>query len=78
MALNRRKANFILNEKTFIVSDFDSKERMNLIEFRDFLDDLIEDGYGDFILTADTQDGSSYNVRNEVLALEDSHEIQIF
>ena len=49
MSLNRRKANFVLNGKTFIVSDSEQKEQMTLIEFRDFLDDLIEDGYGDFI-----------------------------
>jgi hypothetical protein len=45
---------------------------------RDFLDYLIEEGYGDYDVEADTQDGSSYNVRDEVRVLRMSKIVTIF
>jgi hypothetical protein len=45
---------------------------------RDFLDYLIEEGYGDYDVEADTQDGSSYNVRDEVRILRMSKIVTIF
>ena len=35
-------------------------------------------GYGDYSVEADTQDGSSYSVRNEVLAYDLSKVVKIF
>jgi hypothetical protein len=45
---------------------------------RDFLNYLIKEGYGDYDVEADTQDGSSYNVRDEVRVLRMSKIVTIF
>lgn len=51
---------------------------LTVTELRDFLNYLIEEGYGDYDVEADTQDGSSYNVRDEVRVLRMSKIVTIF
>lgn len=51
---------------------------VTVAELRDFLDDLIEMGCGDFGVEADTQDGSSYDVRDEVRILRLSKMVVIY
>lgn len=51
---------------------------LTVTELRDFLNELIDAGYGDYSVEADTQDGDSYSVRNEVLAYDISKVIKIF
>lgn len=65
-------------EKIFglIVSD-DTVETVTVTEYRDFLNKLIEEGYGDYTLEADTQDGTTYNVRNEVTVYRKSETVII-
>ena len=46
-------------------------------ELRDFLNYLIEEGYGDYNVEAETQDGETYSVRDEVLVLSQSKVINI-
>lgn len=60
------------------VSGSSKKSELTVTELRDFLNELIDAGYGDYDVEADTQDGSTYSVRNEVLAFEYSKVIQIF
>lgn len=60
------------------VSSTSKKSELTVTELRDFLNELIEAGYGDYDVEADTQDGSTYSVRNEVLAYDYSKVIQIF
>ena len=47
-------------------------------ELRDFLNLLIEEGYGDYEVEADTQDGSSYDIRDEVLVFNHSKIVRVF
>ena len=54
------------------------KSELTVAELRDFLNELIDAGYGDYSVEADTQDGDSYSVRNEVLAYDISKVIKIF
>lgn len=51
---------------------------LTVTELRDFLNEMIEAGYGDYSVEADTQDGDSYSVRNEVLAFDVSKTVRIF
>ena len=51
---------------------------MTVSELRDFLNELVEAGYGDYDVEADTQDGESYSVRDEVLAFDLSKTVRIF
>lgn len=51
---------------------------LTVTELRDFLDDLIEEGYGDYDVEADTQDGSSYSVRDEVRVFRMSKTVTIY
>lgn len=51
---------------------------LTVTELRDFLDDLIEEGYGDYDVEADTQDGATYSVRDEVLVWRKSKTVNIF
>lgn len=55
-----------------------SYKELTVTELRDFLNELINAGYGDYCVEADTQDGSTYSVRNEVLAYDYSKVVQIF
>jgi len=60
------------------VSDSSKKSELTITELRDFLNELISAGYGNYIVEADTQDGASYSVRNEVLVYDLSKTIKIF
>ncbi len=51
---------------------------MTVSELRDFLNELVEAGYGDYDVEADTQDGESYSVRDEVLAFDVSKTVRVF
>lgn len=61
-----------------LISGTSEKSSMSVKELRDFLNELIDAGYGDYSVEADTQDGDSYSVRNEVLAYDISKVIKIF
>ena len=58
------------------VSDFEKKD-LTVTELRDFLNKLIEEGYGDYEVEASTQDGSTYSVRNEVLVYNKAKVVEI-
>ena len=60
------------------VSGSSVKSELTVSELRDFLNELIDAGYGDYSVEADTQDGDSYSVRNEVLAYNLSKVVKIF
>lgn len=51
---------------------------LTVIELRNFLNYLIEEGYGDYNVEADTQDGETYSVRDEVLVYRQSKVVNIF
>lgn len=55
-----------------------SVKSLTVTELRDFLNEMIEAGYGNYSVEADTQDGDSYSVRNEVLAFDVSKTVRIF
>lgn len=55
-----------------------SYKELTVTELRDFLNELISAGYEDYLVEADTQDGETYSVRNEVLAFDLSKTIKIF
>lgn len=55
-----------------------SVKSLTVTELRDFLNEMIEAGYGNYSVEADTQDGYSYSVKNEVLAFDVSKTIRIF
>ena len=61
-----------------LISGTSEKSSMSVKELRNFLNELIDAGYGDYSVEADTQDGSSYSVRNEVLAYDLSKVVKIF
>ena len=60
------------------VSGSSVKSELTVTELRDFLNELIDAGYGNYSVEADTQDGDSYSVRNEVLAFDVSKTVRIF
>lgn len=60
------------------ISDSSVKSELTVAELRDFLNELIDAGYGDYSVEADTQDGESYSVRDEVLAFDVSKTVRIF
>ena len=62
---------------SLVITSDNKKKDITITEFRDFLDELIKEGYGDYLLEASTQDGSSYSVRCEVLAHRISKTIEI-
>ena len=61
-----------------LVSGTSEKSSMSVKELRNFLNELVDAGYGDYSVEADTQDGDSYSVRNEVLAYDLSKVVKIF
>ena len=61
-----------------LISDTSEKSNLSVKELRNFLNELVVAGYGDYSVEADTQDGSSYSVRNEVLAYDVSKTVRIF
>ena len=60
------------------VSGSSIKSELTVAELRDFLNELVDAGYGNYSVEADTQDGESYSVRNEVLAFDVSKTVRIF
>ena len=60
------------------VSGSSIKSELTVAELRDFLKELVDAGYGNYSVEADTQDGESYSVRNEVLAFDVSKTVRIF
>ena len=60
------------------VSGSSVKSELTVAELRDFLNELVDAGYGNYSVEADTQDGESYSVRNEVLAFDVSKTVRIF
>ena len=50
---------------------------LTVTELRDFLNYLIEEGYGDYDVEADAQDGETYSVRDEVLVFRLSKVVNI-
>lgn len=64
--------------RNLIASSGDTKKQVTVEEFRDFLNELIEAGYGTYSLEADTQDGALYSVRKEVIISRVSKDITIF
>lgn len=60
------------------ISGVSEKSELTVKELRNFLNELVVAGYGDYSVEADTQDGSSYSVRNEVLAYDLSKVVKIF
>lgn len=69
-----------IGEKVYAkeVSDSSKKSELTVTELRDFLNELISTGYGNYIVEVDTQDSETYTVRNEVLAYDLSKTIKIF
>lgn len=65
-------------EYATLISGTSEKSSMSVKELRNFLNELVVAGYGDYSVEADTQDGSSYSVRNEVLAYDLSKVVKIF
>ena len=61
-----------------LISGTSEKSSMSVKELRNFLNELVDAGYGDYSVEADTQDGSSYSVRNEVFAYDLSKVVKIF
>ena len=61
-----------------LISGTSEKHSLSVKELRNFLNELVDAGYGDYSVEADTQDGSSYSVRNEVLAYDLSKVVKIF
>jgi hypothetical protein len=62
---------------SLVITSDNKKDNLTITEFRDFLNDLIKEGYGDYSLEASTQDGDTYSVRCEVLAHRISKTIEI-
>ena len=60
------------------ISGSSVKSELTVAELRDFLNELVDAGYGNYSIEADTQDGESYSVRNEVLAFDVSKTVRIF
>lgn len=61
-----------------LISGTSEKSNLSVKELCNFLNELVDAGYGDYSVEADTQDGSSYSVRNEVLAFDVSKTVRIF
>lgn len=82
--LNKKEVTYTWEEKNGSkvfakeVSGVEKSNKMTVAEFAKFLNDLVAAGYGDYKLEADTQDGDSYDVRNEVLAFDLSKTVKIF
>ncbi len=60
------------------ITPSNSKNNMTISEFKTYLEELIACGYGDYKLYADTQDGSSYSVRGDLLILKMSKTATIY
>lgn len=51
---------------------------LSVTELRDYLNELIAGGYGEYGVEADTQDGATYSVHDEVLVYSLSKKVVIF
>lgn len=51
---------------------------LTVSELRDYLNELVAAGYGDYDVEADTQDGSTYSVQDEVLVFNKSKTVTLF
>lgn len=51
---------------------------LTVSELRDYLNELIAAGYGDYNVEADTQDDSTYSVQDEVLVFNKSKTVTLF
>jgi hypothetical protein len=60
------------------VSDTLEKSKLTVTELRDFLNEMIDAGYGNYSVEADTQDGNSYRVGNIVMVFDVSKIVKIF
>ena len=45
-----------------------SKKCLTITELRNFLDELVKSGFGNYTISASTQDGDSYNITGSLLA----------
>ena len=45
-----------------------NKKCLTITELRNFLDELVKAGFGDYTISASTQDGSSYDITGSLLA----------
>ena len=44
------------------------KKCLTIAELRNFLDELVKAGFGDYTISASTQDGDSYDITGSLLA----------
>ena len=59
-----------------ITPDLD-KKYLTVIELRDFLDELIKADFGDYKISASTQDGDSYNITGSVSVHSTNKELEL-
>lgn len=52
----------------FEVRPDSNKKCLTITELRNFLDELVKAGFGDYTISASTQDGSSYDITGSLLA----------
>lgn len=45
-----------------------NKKCLTITELRNFLDELVKAGFGDYTISASTQDGNSYDITGSLLA----------
>ena len=45
-----------------------NKKCLTITELRNFLDELVKAGFGDYTISASTQDGDSYDITGSLLA----------
>jgi hypothetical protein len=51
-------------------------DSMTVSQLRDYLDELIKAGYGNWNLSATTQDGASYNINGTLMAYNKIKELE--
>ena len=52
----------------FEVRPDSSKKCLTITELRNFLDELVKAGFGDYTISTSTQDGDSYDITGSLLA----------
>ena len=52
----------------FEVRPDSNKKCLTITELRNFFDELVKAGFGDYTISASTQDGSSYDITGSLLA----------
>lgn len=62
-------------ENLKIEPDLD-KKYLTVTELRDFLDELVKADFGDYKISASTQDGDSYNITGSVLVHSSDKELE--